>query len=118
MVLALSAPKQTIPDYAAPRLRAYDGILVRHQPGTGCVIETSTNRLDWRPFRTNTATSFTLDFEDPDATKFPRRFYCARRSEVSAVAHPLTSHLEKHAGTKAASPSPDEPNQAHSVLSH
>ena len=62
------------------------------QPGIGCVIETSTNRLDWRPFRTNTATSFTLDFEDPDASKFPRGFYRARWSEVLAVAHSLTSH--------------------------
>jgi hypothetical protein len=30
------------------------------------------------PLRTNTSTTFTLDFEDRDSAKFPRRFYRAR----------------------------------------
>jgi len=48
------------------------------EPGKTCIIEISQNLLDWMPLSTNSATAFTLDFQDPDTAKYPRRFYRAR----------------------------------------
>jgi len=47
-------------------------------PGFDYTLEGSNNLMDWLSLHTNTATSFTLEFEDTEAATFPRRFHRAR----------------------------------------
>ncbi|PYI84473.1 MAG: hypothetical protein DME26_13260 [Verrucomicrobia bacterium] len=51
---------------------------LRARKGLTSVLETSEDLATWLPFRTNTATGLTLEFEDTDAAKFLRHFYRAR----------------------------------------
>lgn len=54
------------------------GFTVLSLPGRNVVIEASTNLLDWLPLATNTPTTNSFRFSDPDSELLPRRFYRAR----------------------------------------
>lgn len=54
------------------------GFTVLSLPGRNVVIEASTNLLDWLPLATNTPTTNSFQFSDPDSELLPRRFYRAR----------------------------------------
>ena len=47
------------------------------EPGKNYRLEASTNLMDWVSLSTNTASSFTLVFEDTAAPPLPNRFYRA-----------------------------------------
>jgi hypothetical protein len=48
-------------------------------PGQSSVLEASTNLIDWSSLATNTYSGGLLEFSDPDAVRFARRFYRLRQ---------------------------------------
>ena len=42
------------------------------------VVEASTNLVDWQPVQTNTLTTGSAYFSDPQWTNYPNRFYRLR----------------------------------------
>jgi hypothetical protein len=47
------------------------------QTGSSCLIEASTNLLNWTPLLTNAPFNGSLDFVDPQTAQFPERYYRA-----------------------------------------
>ena len=54
-------------------------------PGQVCVIQASTNLVQWQPISVLTASTGSLTFVDPATSNFPCRFYAACQSSTQAV---------------------------------
>jgi subtilisin family serine protease len=65
-----------------------------------CVIQVSTNLVDWSPVYTNvTSSAGTLDYNDPQSTNCSQRFYRALAVYQSAPATPIRLRPLSSAGT-------------------
>ena len=77
LVFATPQPGFTVSPTQALKLNGFQFSL-NTMPDTTWRIDASTNLLSWRPVKTNTAdSSGTLQFADPQATNYPRRYYRA-----------------------------------------
>jgi hypothetical protein len=54
------------------------GLNINWASGQTVVVEASTNLINWQPLQTNTLTTGSAYFSDPQWTNYPSRFYRLR----------------------------------------